>query len=86
MSASRSNAPYYFVPGPSRWPVLAGVSLLLTMIGASAWVNHVSWGSYVNIAGVILTVIVMYNWFGDAISNLNPASTAHVLMCLIAGA
>lgn len=69
MSASRSNAPYYFVPGPSRWPVLAGVSLLLTMIGASAWVNHVSWGSYVNIAGVILTVIVMYNWFGDAISE-----------------
>lgn len=69
MSASRSNAPYYFVPGPSRWPVLAGVSLLLTMIGASAWVNHVSWGSYVNIAGVMLTVIVMYNWFGDAISE-----------------
>ena len=69
MSASRSNAPYYFVPGPSRWPVLAGLSLLLTMIGASAWVNHVSWGSYVNIAGVILTVIVMYNWFGDAISE-----------------
>ncbi|GGX37482.1 cytochrome c oxidase subunit 3 [Undibacterium squillarum] len=69
MSASRSNAPYYFVPGPSRWPVLAGLSLLLTMIGASAWVNHVSWGSYVNIAGVMLTVIVMYNWFGDAISE-----------------
>lgn len=69
MSASRSNAPYYIVPGPSRWPVLAGLSLLLTMIGASAWVNHVSWGSYVNIAGVMLTVIVMYNWFGDAISE-----------------
>ncbi|MBR7782140.1 cytochrome c oxidase subunit 3 [Undibacterium luofuense] len=69
MSASRSNAPYYFVPGPSRWPVLAGVSLLLTMIGASAWVNHLSWGSYVNMAGIVLTVIVMYNWFGDAISE-----------------
>ncbi len=69
MSASRSNAPYYFVPGPSRWPVLAGVSLLLTMIGASAWVNHLSWGSYVNMAGIVLTIIVMYNWFGDAISE-----------------
>ena len=69
MSASRSNAPYYFVPGPSRWPVLAGVSLLLTMIGASAWVNQLSWGSYVNMAGIVLTIIVMYNWFGDAISE-----------------
>jgi cytochrome c oxidase subunit 3 len=32
------------VPGPSRWPLLAGMSLLTTMIGASAWVNDVSWG------------------------------------------
>lgn len=69
MSASRSNAPYYFVPGPSRWPVLAGVSLLLTMIGASAWVNQLPWGSYVNMAGIVLTITVMYNWFGDAISE-----------------
>jgi len=49
--------------------VLAGVSLLLTMIGASAWVNQLSWGSYVNMAGIVLTIIVMYNWFGDAISE-----------------
>ena len=28
-------APYYFVPGPSRWPLLAGFSLLVTMASAT---------------------------------------------------
>ncbi|MFZ6774136.1 cytochrome c oxidase subunit 3 [Undibacterium sp. SXout7W] len=69
MSSQHAKAPYYFVPGPSKWPVLAGSSLLLTMIGASAWVNGVSWGSYVNFAGIFLTLVVLYNWFGDAIAE-----------------
>lgn len=69
MSSKQGSAPYYFVPGPSKWPVLAGASLLVTMIGAAAWVNGVSWGSIVNIAGVLALLVVLYNWFGDAISE-----------------
>ncbi|MBI3729360.1 MAG: cytochrome c oxidase subunit 3 [Burkholderiales bacterium] len=69
MSSQHANAPYYFVPGPSKWPVLGGTTLLLTMIGASAWVNGLAWGSYLNIAGIILTLVVLYNWFGDAIAE-----------------
>ena len=64
-----TSAPYYFVPGPSRWPVFAGASLLLTMIGASAWVNSLAWGSYVCAIGIALVISVMYNWFGDAIAE-----------------
>ncbi len=69
MSSQHANAPYYFVPGPSKWPVLGGTTLLLTMIGASAWVNGLAWGSYLNFAGIILTLVVLYNWFGDAIAE-----------------
>jgi cytochrome c oxidase subunit 3 len=69
MSAQQSNAPYYFIPGPSRWPVLAGASLLLTMIGASAWVNNFSWGPYANILGILCLIVVLYKWFGDAIAE-----------------
>jgi cytochrome c oxidase subunit 3 len=69
MSSSNAKTPYYFVPGPSKWPVLAGSSLLLTMAGASAWVNGLSWGSYANLAGIVLTLVVLYNWFGDAIAE-----------------
>jgi cytochrome c oxidase subunit 3 len=69
MSSQHANAPYYFVPGPSRWPVLAGASLLLTMAGASAWVNGVGWGKYANITGILALIVVLYNWFGDAIKE-----------------
>jgi cytochrome c oxidase subunit 3 len=69
MSAQHANAPYYFVPSPSRWPVAAGMSLLATMGGASAWVNDYAWGHYVCIAGLLSLIVVLYNWFGDAISE-----------------
>ncbi len=69
MSSQHAKAPYYFVPGPSKWPVLAGTSLLITMLGASAWVNQLSWGSYLNFLGIALTLIVLYNWFGEAIAE-----------------
>jgi cytochrome c oxidase subunit 3 len=68
-SEQHVNAPYYYVPAPSRWPVLAGASLLLTMAGASAWVNGLVWGPYVNIAGIVSLIVVLYNWFGDAIAE-----------------
>ena len=69
MSSHNGAAPYYFVPGPSKWPVLAGVSLLLTMLGASAWVNGAPWGSYLNFAGLFFTIVILYKWFGDAIAE-----------------
>jgi cytochrome c oxidase subunit 3 len=69
MSSHTAKAPYYFVPNPSKWPILAGTSLLMTMLGASAWVNDLSWGSYLNFTGIFLTLVVLYNWFGDAIAE-----------------
>jgi cytochrome c oxidase subunit 3 len=69
MSSHNASAPYYFVPGPSQWPVLGGITLLLTMLGASAWVNGATWGAYLNFAGIFLTLVVLYKWFGDAIAE-----------------
>lgn len=69
MSSHNTSAPYYFVPGPSQWPVLGGITLLLTMLGASAWVNGATWGAYLNFAGIFLTLVVLYKWFGDAIAE-----------------
>lgn len=69
MSSQHANAPYYFVPGPSKWPVLTGASLLLTMVGASAWVNGFGWGAIANLVGIALTCLILYKWFGDAIAE-----------------
>jgi cytochrome c oxidase subunit 3 len=65
--SSPQTAPYYFVPGPSRWPMLAGISLLVTMIGASFWVNGADWAPAVCLSGIAATLVVLYFWFGDAI-------------------
>ena len=69
MSSGNAKAPYYFVPGPSQWPIFGGATLLLTMIGAAAWVNDLPWGMYVNNLGILLTLVVLYKWFGDAIGE-----------------
>jgi cytochrome c oxidase subunit III len=67
MSSNQATAPYYFVPGPSRWPMLAGISMLVTMVGASAWVNDAAWGRIVCLAGILAMLAVLFGWFGDAI-------------------
>nr|WP_230414472.1 cytochrome c oxidase subunit 3 [Collimonas silvisoli] len=67
MSSQQGNAPYYFIPGPSKWPVLGGVSLLATMAGAAAWVNSVVWGPELCGIGILSFLIVLYKWFSDSI-------------------
>ncbi len=69
MSTQQGHAPYYFVPGPSQWPVLMGTAMLATMIGASGWVNGLGWGKPLNIVGIIAALFILYNWFGDAIAE-----------------
>ncbi|GIZ50841.1 cytochrome c oxidase subunit 3 [Noviherbaspirillum aridicola] len=68
-SQHATKAPYYFVPGPSSWPVLGGASLLVTMAGASGWVNGFAWGAPVTLVGVLAMLVVLYKWFGDAIAE-----------------
>ncbi|CAN5339273.1 cytochrome c oxidase subunit 3 [soil metagenome] len=69
MSSQHASEPYYYVPAPSKWPVLAGASLLVTMAGASAWVNGYAWGPYANALGILSVLVVLYNWFGDSIKE-----------------
>jgi cytochrome c oxidase subunit 3 len=49
--------------------MMAGLSMLVTMIGASAWVNDAPWGQAVNMIGILGVLAVLYFWFGDAIKE-----------------
>ena len=69
MHSQRAPAPYYFVPEPSPWPILAGLALLLTMLGAAAWVNAAPWGSYLNLSSIVIFLLILYKWFGTAIQE-----------------
>ena len=60
---------YYFVPAPSRHPVLAATGLLFVIFGAGQWVNGASWGKYFLIFGFVLWALVLQRWFRDAIAE-----------------
>lgn len=69
MNAQQGKAPNYFVPGPSKWPLLMGLAMLVVATGAIAWINDARWGSTVNLLGLVAALFVLYRWFGDAIAE-----------------
>ena len=71
MSAATPHGaqPYYFVPEPSRFPVLAATALLLIIFGAGQWINSHGWGAYVLLAGFALLAFVLQQWFRAAIGE-----------------
>ncbi len=71
MSAAtpHGHTPYYFVPAPSRHPVMAAAGLLLIIFGAGQWINGHGWGMYSLIAGFALLFFVLQQWFRQAIGE-----------------
>jgi len=67
MSAHHKTTPYYFVPSPSRFPVIGSLGMLFFGIGAANWVNGTSWGMYVWALGMILFIANLFSWFGTSI-------------------
>ena len=61
--------PYYFVPSPSSYPVLVACGLFMVIFGAGQWVNGAGWAAYVLLAGVVVWLTVLFQWFRLAISE-----------------
>ncbi len=66
-ATSQGSTPYYFVPGPSRHPVMAAFGLFFVILGAGQWVNGHEWGAYSLAFGLLWWAFVLKQWFGDAI-------------------
>ncbi|HZN86702.1 MAG TPA: cytochrome c oxidase subunit 3 [Burkholderiales bacterium] len=71
MSAAtpHGHTPYYFVPAPSRFPVMAAIGLFFVIFGAGQWVNGASWGKYSLLLGLLFWAFTMQGWFRQAISE-----------------
>ena len=69
MSAAipKGHTPYYFVPGPSRHPVMAAFGLFFVILGAGQWVNGSDWAPYAVTFGLVWWLVVLKQWFSDAI-------------------
>ena len=65
--SNHGGTPYYFVPGPSRHPAMAAFGLFFVILGAGQWINGADWGAYSLAAGMIIWLVTLYQWFGDAI-------------------
>lgn len=63
------STPYYYVPQPSRHPVMVAFGLLLVIFGAGQWVNGAGWAPWVLLVGMVVWLSVLYQWFKDAIGE-----------------
>jgi cytochrome c oxidase subunit 3 len=48
---------------------MAAFGLLFVVLGASQWINGADWGKYALAFGLAFWLGVLYQWFGDAISE-----------------
>ena len=71
MSAAthQGSAPHYFVPAPSRHPVMTAIGLFLVILGASQWVNGHAWGMYSTLLGLLWWAVIIFQWFRDSIGE-----------------
>jgi cytochrome c oxidase subunit III len=61
------STPYYFIPSPSRHPVLVAFGLFLVILGAGQWINGAGWGAYSLVAGLVVWLTVLFQWFREAV-------------------
>lgn len=69
MSATSGGQPYYYVPHPSRHPAFAAFGLFFVIFGAAQWINGADWGKWSVLFGLLWLFWVLFQWFGDAISE-----------------
>ena len=63
------NAGHYFVPEPSTYPIRGSLALLLLAMGAVLWMNHISAGPWLTLAGFAVLIWMLFGWFGKVISE-----------------
>jgi cytochrome c oxidase subunit III len=76
-SHAQGSTPYYFVPNPSRHPVLAALGLLFVILGAGQWINGADWGKYSLLAGMVIWLTVLFQWFSEAVSESEGGQYGH---------
>ena len=68
-STTHGATPYYFVPEPSRHPVMASIGLFFLILGAGQWINGHEWGKYSLFFGLTWWLVVLYQWFSQSVSE-----------------
>jgi cytochrome c oxidase subunit III len=67
--SGQNESPYYFVPQPSRHPIMAATGLLIMLGSLAAWVNEETWAPWTTLLGLLWLLYTLWHWFGDSISE-----------------
>ncbi len=59
----------YFIPEPSRWPVVGSIALFIAFIGGGFMLNGSGFGSFILGLGVGAIIYMFCGWFADVIGE-----------------
>ncbi|MBV8464316.1 MAG: cytochrome c oxidase subunit 3 [Burkholderiales bacterium] len=62
-----THQPAYFVPHPSKWPLVGAFALFFIGLGAAFVVNAIQPGWYSLGLGAAILIYMLFGWFGDVI-------------------
>jgi cytochrome c oxidase subunit 3 len=68
-SATHGGAPYYYVPAPSKWPMVGAISMFFFMVGMAGMVNEAAYGVYALGISMAILVYMFFGWFGAVIGE-----------------
>lgn len=57
----------YYVPHGSHWPIVGSIGLTTLLAGFAGWLNGASSGQMIMLFGVVITLIMIFGWFGTVI-------------------
>ena len=71
------QAPRYYVPHTSYWPIVGAVSLFVAAFGAATFIHETTefvgaetqYGEWVFYIGLIMVACMMFGWFKDVVSE-----------------
>jgi len=66
MSDSNST---YFIPDPSRWPLVGSIALFLSFIGGAVMLNGSGFGTFILGIGIAAVVYMFAGWFAEVIGE-----------------
>lgn len=62
---SQGTGHYYYVPSPSKWPIVGSSALFFLGFGAALTMNKMPTGYYMLAIGFAILIYMLFGWFGD---------------------
>ncbi len=68
---------HYYVPDPSRWPIIASTAIFTMFVGGALTLNHHGAGPWVLLGGFLAFVYMLFGWFGEVIGESERGTYSH---------